>query len=68
MQTKQNPQTWSKTDKVRNSKFIGNFNEQYAILKVGVDKVAPTQNKNWGSPFFGGVNDVICQLVLGKKL
>ena len=37
-------------------------------IKVYVDKVAPTQAKNWGSPFWAGDSDVICQLALGKKL
>ena len=30
------------------------------LLKVYADKVAPTQNKNEGSPFFDRDNDVIC--------
>ena len=42
-----------------------------AILKVDtkvyVDKVASTQAKNWGSPFWAGVSDAIFQLALGKK-
>ena len=47
--------------------FLGQ-NTKWLKSKVGVDKVALTQNKNWGSPFFGGDSDVICQLVLGKKI
>ena len=37
------------------------------IPKVYVGKVAPTQAKNWGSPFWAGDSDVICQLALGKN-